>query len=111
MVLDFWATWCVPCKTEIPWFIEFQEKDKDRGLAVVGVSLDKKGWKVVRPYMEQMKMNYPVLLGNDSVAALYGGLDELPATYLLDREGKIVSRHVGLAGKRKLESEIQALLR
>src|SRR6478672_10019416 len=72
ILLDFWATWCGPCKIEIPWFIEFQRKYKDQGFTVLGVSMDEGGWSEVRPFLDQMKMNYPILLGNDDMTAPFG---------------------------------------
>jgi len=110
VLLNFWATWCGPCKVEIPWFIEFEKNYSGRGFAVLGVSMDEDGWKVVTPYVESKKMNYPVLLGNEQVAGLYGGLDALPTTIILDRTGKIASAHTGLVGRDTYEKEIQQLL-
>jgi len=98
VLLDFWATWCGPCKVEIPWFMDFEKEFKDRGFAVLGVSMDEDGWKVVKPYVTGMKMNYRVLLGNDEVSSKYGGLDSLPTTLLIDRQGRIVSKHIGITG-------------
>ena len=111
VLLDFWATWCGPCKIEIPWFMEFEQQFKDRGFAVLGVSMDDDGWKVVNPYVKNMKINYRVLLGNDQVGALYGGLDSLPTTFLIDRQGKIVARHIGIdSGKEDFKNAIVQLL-
>lgn len=111
VLLDFWATWCGPCKIEIPWFIDFQREFKDQGLAVVGVSMDEDGWKVIKPYVQNMKMNYRVLLGDDAVSTAYGGLDSLPTTLLIDRQGKIAAVHVGVSqGKEEFKDEIVKLL-
>lgn len=111
VLLDFWATWCGPCKIEIPWFIDFQREFKDQGLAVVGVSMDEDGWKVIKPYVQNMKMNYRVLLGDDAVSTAYGGLDSLPTTLLIDRQGKIAGVHVGVSqGKEEFKNEIVKLL-
>ncbi len=110
VLLNFWATWCGPCKLEIPWFIEFQKKYGDRGLAILGISMDEDGWKVVTPYVQKMGMNYPVLLGNEEVAKLYGGVDGLPTTLLIDRAGKIAAMHTGLVSKPSYEEEILQLL-
>jgi cytochrome c biogenesis protein CcmG/thiol:disulfide interchange protein DsbE len=112
VLLDFWATWCGPCKIEIPWFIEIEQQFKDRGFAVLGVSMDEDGWEVVKPYVQQMKINYRVVLGNSQVADLYGGLDSLPTTLVLDRQGRIASIHVGLTsgGKEEFRNDITHVL-
>jgi peroxiredoxin len=111
VLLDFWATWCGPCKIEIPWFIDFERQFKDQGFAVLGVSMDEDGWGAVNPYVKNMKMNYRVLLGNDDVSTAYGGLDSLPTTLLIDRQGKIASVHVGVTmGKEEFKNAIVQLL-
>jgi thiol-disulfide isomerase/thioredoxin len=111
VVLDFWATWCGPCKVEIPWFIELERQYKDQGFAVLGVSMDEDGWVAIKPYVQKMQMNYRVLLGNDDVSTAYGGLDSLPTTLLIDRQGKIASVHVGVSmGKEEFKNAIVQLL-
>lgn len=110
VLLNFWATWCGPCKIEIPWFADFEQKYKDRGFAVLGVAMDEEGWEVVKPYLTESKVNYRVVLGNDSIATLYGGVEALPTTFVLDRDGKIASTHVGLVSKSDYENEIMQLL-
>ena len=111
VLLDFWATWCGPCKLEIPWFIDFERQFKDEGFAVVGVSMDEDGWAAIKPYVQSMKMNYRVLLGNDDVSAAYGGLDALPTTLLIDRQGKIASVYQGVSlGKEEFKDAIVQLL-
>jgi len=110
VLLDFWATWCGPCKIEIPWFKEFERQNKDRGFAVIGVAMDEEGWDVVKPYSQQIGINYRLVIGNDEIAQQYGGVDALPTTFLIDREGKIASVHVGLTSKIDFEDGIQALL-
>jgi len=110
VLLDFWATWCGPCRIEIPWFTEMERKNKDRGFAVLGVSMDDEGWKVIKPFIADMKINYRVILGNDQAAHDYGGLDALPTTFLIDRDGRIASVHVGLASRRDFEDGIEELL-
>jgi len=97
VLLDFWATWCAPCQIEIPWFMEFQQSLKGKGFAVVGVSMDEDGWDVVKPYIQKHGINYRILLGDDHTGQLYGGVDSLPTTFLLDRDGRIAAVHVGLA--------------
>ncbi len=110
VVLDFWATWCGPCKVEIPWFIEFQQKYKDRGLVVIGVASGDEGWDVVKPFANQMKINYPIVLGNDATADLYGGIEALPTTFIIDREGRVAKLHIGLASKEDFQNAIEKVL-
>ena len=110
VLLNFWATWCGPCALEIPWFIEFEQQFKARGFEVVGISMDEDGWTAIKPYATEHRMNYRVLLGNDSVSDLYGGVEALPTSFVIDREGKIATVHVGLAEKNEYIDEIQGLL-
>lgn len=110
VLLNFWATWCGPCKMEIPWFADFEQKYKSKGFAVIGVSMDEDGWDSVKPFVEHMHMNYRVVLGNDSIADIYGGVSALPTTFLIDRQGRIVAAHEGLVSKGDYESEIDELL-
>jgi len=110
VLLNFWATWCGPCQVEIPWFIEFNKTYKARGLAVVGVSMDEDGWKSVKPYLATKKIDYPIVVGTDDTAKAYGGVDSLPSTFIIDRDGKIAFSHTGLVGKDTYETEIRSLL-
>jgi cytochrome c biogenesis protein CcmG/thiol:disulfide interchange protein DsbE len=110
VVVNFWATWCDPCKVEIPWFIEFHQRLHDRSLTVVGVSMDADGWTSVRPYLRQRGVNYPVVLGSESLANAYGGVEALPSTFLVDKNGNIAFSHVGLVSKSTYEDEITRLL-
>ncbi len=110
VLLNFWATWCGPCKIEIPWFMDFEQRFKDRGFAVVGVSMDDEGWEVVKPFLERLKVNYRVVIGTEEVSQAYGGVESLPTTLMIDRDGRIASVHVGLVSRKDYEREIQDLL-
>jgi thiol-disulfide isomerase/thioredoxin len=111
ILLDFWATWCGPCKVEIPWFIEFQNKYASRGLQVVGIVTEDTAEKA-RPFAAQWKMNYTLLQGNerDDVDDAFGPMFGLPVTVVISRDGKICAKHVGLSSKDSFENEIKALL-
>ncbi len=111
VLLNFWATWCAPCKVEIPWFVEFQKTYKEHDFAVLGVSMDEDGWDSVRPYMAEHKLNYPVVVGGDTIERMFGGVDDLPTTFLVDRDGHIVKKHVGLVSKNTWEDEIGTMLK
>jgi len=110
VLLNFWATWCGPCKIEMPWFVEFQRKYKDQGFTVIAVSLDEEGWEVVKPFAEDLNLNFPVVLGNDEVADRFGGIAALPTTLILDQEGRIAKRHTGLVSKSDYQDAIEQLL-
>ena len=109
VVVDFWATWCHGCLQEMPWFAEFQRKYGDKGLSVIGVSLDVEGWNVVIPFVEKAAVPYRIVLGNDSRARAYG-IGNMPDTFLIDQEGRIAATYVGMVDKSGLEKNIQNLL-
>jgi peroxiredoxin len=110
VLMNFWATWCGPCEVEIPWFVEFEQKYKDRNFAVLGVSFDDDGWISVRPYMASHKINYRMTIGSDQLSQMYGGVDSLPTSFIIDRSGRIAVTHVGLVDKRDYQDEILKLL-
>jgi peroxiredoxin len=110
VVLDFWATWCPPCRAEIPGFIALQNEYKDKGLVVVGVSLDQGGPGVVSSFAKAQGMNYPILMGTDDVAAQYGDIQAIPTTFVIDRTGKVVAKHIGGTDQATFEDEIKKLL-
>jgi peroxiredoxin len=109
VLLDFWATWCVPCKVEIPWFKEFGRDYQQRGFAVLGVTLDSDR-DVVTQYAARQKIAYRILLGDELTVRQYGGVHALPEMLLIDREGRIATRHVGVSSKTDYEREILELL-
>jgi cytochrome c biogenesis protein CcmG/thiol:disulfide interchange protein DsbE len=110
VLLDFWATWCTGCKTEIPWFIEFDRKYRRSGLAAIGVALDEDGWKSVKPYLKQHRdLKYRVVVGDDDVARRFQA-NALPLTLLIDRRGRIVFSQSGVMPREGWEKEIQRLL-
>lgn len=110
VLLNFWETWCPPCRVEMPWFVDFQQKYKDRGFVVLAVSLDAEGWKVVKPFAEKFQLNFPVVVGDHSLVEKYGGLSVLPTSFVIDKEGNVRSRHDGLRDKADWEAEIESLL-
>jgi len=111
IILDFWATWCVPCKEEIPGFIELQKKYGDRGLQIVGVSVDDT-MNQAKKYATEMKMNYPILLaeGKEDILKAYDPIKGIPVSIVIDREGRIATRHEGIAKMDVFEKEILPLL-
>lgn len=110
VVLDFWATWCPPCRAEIPGLVAIQKKYADQGLSVIGISLDEQGPTVVKPFIERFAINYPVVMGNQKVLTDYGGISAIPTTFVIDREGNVVAAHQGYTDQATFESEISPLL-
>ena len=110
VVLNFWATWCVPCRVEVPLLNGFQQTYGNRNVAVLGISLDEDGWTSVKPYMEEKSMSYRVMIGTNDVALAYGGLQTVPTTLVIDRFGRIAATHLGLCRKDEYEADIQAVL-
>lgn len=110
VLLNFWATWCSPCEKEVPWFIEFQRVNASRGFTVLGVSMDQGGWPVVGRWTANKGVNYPVMIGNSEVTGLFGGLQSIPLTVIIDRSGRIAAIHAGLCRKDEYESDLRAVL-
>ena len=111
LLLNFWATWCLPCRAEMPWFVDFQTRFGDDGFAVLGVSVDETGRDIVEPFLERSPVNYRIALA-DTVERLapFGPKNVLPTTWLIDRRGRIAAEHVGLVSREATEAEIRLLL-
>lgn len=111
ILLDFWATWCGPCKVEVPGFVELYDKYRSQGFVVLGFSMDD-SMSALKSFAAQYKMNYPVLVGKDrdDVQDAFSPLWGLPNTFLIGRDGKICKKHTGFAAKEQFEREIKALL-
>ena len=109
ILLDFWATWCGPCRIEIPGFVELQNRYRDQGLVVIGISEDD-SVEPVREFYKEFSMNYPVVMGEGKISELYGGIIGLPTTFLIGRDGRIYSKHMGATDVSVFEEEIKELL-
>ncbi len=110
VLLNFWATWCGPCKIEMPWFIDLQKEYGSQGLQIVGVAMDDGSREDIAKFAEDMGVNYPILIGKESVADQYGGVDALPQSFFIARDGKISDKIIGLKGKSEIEDAIKKAL-
>jgi cytochrome c biogenesis protein CcmG/thiol:disulfide interchange protein DsbE len=110
VLLDFWATWCPPCREEIPDFVSLQKQYGKQGLQVVGISVDKGGTEGVVKFMDENKINYPILMSEGATEKAYGGIRAIPTTFLIDRKGNIVKKYIGGTSKETFEKDLKALL-
>jgi thiol-disulfide isomerase/thioredoxin len=119
VLVNFWATWCEPCRVEIPWLIEMQQKYSARGFTVLGIAMDEEGASVVTPWVQKERfdvngsksqMNYPIVIGNDAAADKFGGLLGYPTSVLVTRDGKVVKRITGLISYDEISKSIESQL-
>ncbi len=110
VVVNFWATWCGPCKVEIPWLVDLQKQYGPKGLVILGVAMDDAGKDKIADFAKEMGVNYTMLLGKESVAEEYGGVEALPTTFYIGRDGKVVDRIFGLVSHSEIEGDIQKAL-
>jgi thiol-disulfide isomerase/thioredoxin len=110
VVVNFWATWCGPCRAEMPGMLEVYGAYKGKGVEFVGISVDEGGWKDVTPFVKRMSITYPVVLDDGAVAWAYGGVNAIPTTFIVDRKGNLVTKHVGYMSKEDFEKNINAIL-
>jgi len=119
VLVNFWATWCDPCRVEIPWLIEMQQKYSAKGFTVLGIAMDEEGAKVVNPFVSkerfdvngaQSQMNYPIVIGNDEAADKFGGLLGYPTSVLVSRDGKVIKRITGIISVDEIAKTIESQL-
>jgi len=110
VLLNFWATWCGPCKIEMPWFVELQNQYAAQGFQIVGVAMDDASKEDIGKFAKDMGVNYPILIGKESVGDQYGGVPALPESFLIGRDGKIVDKIIGLRGRAEIEDAIKKAL-
>ncbi|HEX9021245.1 MAG TPA: TlpA disulfide reductase family protein [Nitrospirota bacterium] len=109
VLLEFWATWCPPCRASVPGIEKLHEAYKDKGLAVLAVSMDEGGWDVVKSFMKEQGITYSVLQGNEEVAGKYE-VRSIPMLLILNKEGRITRRYLGFGNDEELEKDIKAFL-
>jgi thiol-disulfide isomerase/thioredoxin len=110
VLLNFWATWCAPCKIEMPWFVELQNEYGAQGLQIVGVAMDDSSKDDIAKFAKDMGVNYPVLIGKEAVGEEYGGVPALPESFFIGRDGKVVDKIIGLKGKAEIEDAVKKAL-
>jgi peroxiredoxin len=110
VLLNFWATWCEPCKIEMPWFVELQRQYGSQGLQVLGVAMDDTDPKDIADFAKKMGVNYPIVVGKEAVGDQYGGIPYLPSTFYIARDGKVLNRVYGLVSRSEIEGDIKRAL-
>jgi peroxiredoxin len=110
VILNFWATWCGPCRAEIPNFIALQKQYEKQGLVIVGLSVDEDGADVVKLFAQRLGMNYPVVLADQKIQEAFGGIEAVPTTFIIDHDGRVLKKHPGFTDKDAFQKEIEPLL-
>ena len=110
VLVNFWATWCGPCNVEMPWLVDLHKKYASQGFEILGVSMDDVSNDEIAKFAQQKHVDYPILIGQDSVGDAYGGIPFLPGNFYIDRSGKIVDKGFGLRGKAEIEADIQKII-
>ena len=110
VLLNFWATWCEPCKVEMPWFVDLQKKYGAQGFQVLGVAMDDASPNAIASFAQKMGVNYPILVGKEEVGAQYGGIDYLPSTFYINRDGEVIDHVFGLVSRSEIEANIEKAL-
>ncbi|MBS3945024.1 MAG: TlpA family protein disulfide reductase, partial [Melioribacter sp.] len=110
VILDFWATWCPPCRKGIPDLVELKKKYASKGVEIIGISVDQETKPDVVPFIKEYGINYPIVYGNTSVYQQYGGIRAIPTSFIIDKEGKVVASYEGLISKAAYEDHIKKLL-
>src|ERR1700716_3404444 len=111
VLLNFWATWCGPCKIEMPWFVDLQNQYGSQGLQIVGVAMDDASKEDIAKFAKDMGVNYPILIGKEAVGDAYGGVPAMPESFFIGRDGKVVDKILGLKGKGEIEDSIRKALK
>ncbi|MFB0519476.1 MAG: peroxiredoxin family protein [Acidobacteriota bacterium] len=109
IIIDFWATWCPPCVKEIPHFIELYEQYKENGFQMIGIAIQSGSATNVKQFVEEHGINYPILMGNKEITREYGGINAIPTTFVIDRQGRIVQKYIGYRDKEVFENQLKAL--
>jgi peroxiredoxin len=108
VLVNFWATWCVPCKLEMPWFVDLEKQYASQGLEILGVNEDdEKDHGQIDKFAKKIGVNYPILLGNDTISKAYGGIEVLPTSFYVGRDGKVVEEAAGLISRDEIEANIK----
>lgn len=107
VLINFWATWCGPCKIEMPWFIDLKKQYASQGFEIIGIAMEDTENATIDEFVKKMGVNYLILKGKNAVGDAYGGVQGLPASFYVDREGKIVAQHTGLVSRSVIEHDVK----